>query len=156
MPIADPMTGLRGVPSLHAAVPQHPATAATRRHWAYAVFAGLTLLAPLPIAIFDGWVPLARIAMLATVTVAVAATEGAAGPVGMITGLLVAHAAVYTLLLAAVAVLIGLGLQRLPRRVAVALLVSALALAAGAAAVGRPYVTPFGHEPRANLFGVLS
>lgn len=141
---------------MRAAAPQPTAAVAGRRRWIVAVFFGLSLLAPLPIAIFDGWVPLARIAMLAAVTVAVAATEGAAGPVGMITGLLVGHAAVYALLLAAVAALVARGLERLPRRLAIAVFVSALALATAAALVGRPYVTPFGQEPRANLFGLLS
>lgn len=130
--------------------------AAKRRRWTLAVFLGLSLLAPLPIAIFDGWVPLARVAMLASVSVAVAATEGAAGPVGMITGLLVGHAAVYALLLAAVAALIGRGLQRLPHRLAIAVFAAALIVAIVAAMVGKPYVTPFGQEPRANLLGLLS
>lgn len=124
---------------------------ASRFPFATVVFAALFLLAPLPILVFEGSVPLARICLLAAVSVAVALREGASGPVGMIVGLLVGHALVYLLLVFVAARLAARGLRRLPQTPAIVLLGACVAAGAAVALVAQPYVTPFGLEPRANL-----
>ncbi len=121
-----------------------------------AIFAGLALLAPLPVAFFGAVVPLIRIYLLTTVSVAVASSEGAAGPVAMITGLFVAHSVAYTLLLILIATVIARGLRLLPARAALALVLVALSAGLALAVLTDPYVTPFGLSPRSNLLGALS
>ena len=92
----------------------------------------------------------------AGVSVTVAATEGAGGPVAMITGFLIAHAVAYTILLLVLARLARRVLRRLPHWFAVALLAACLAVGIGVAVLTEPYVTPFGQHPHANLLGILS
>lgn len=119
-------------------------------------FAALFFLAPLPTFIFEGLVPLANMFLMAFVAATVAASQGAGGPVGWIVLLLIAHVVVYCAVLAAAALLARIGLRRLPRRFAFAIVTGLLAVALAFAILTEPYVTPFGPQPRANLFGALS
>lgn len=133
-------------------------TPAARRPlpWAAIVFACLALLLPLPFLFFDAFIPLARMALLTSVTIAVAVREGAGGPVRMIVGMFVAHTVVYTLVLAFAARLVATGLRRLPTTTALMVVTAALVAGLAWATLTRPYVTPFGVEPRSNLFEALS
>ncbi len=117
---------------------------------------GLAVLLPLPLMIFDASIPLVRMGMLAAVSIAVMLTEGAAGPVAMLTGIFVAHATVYACLVALVANLGARAMRRLPPGVALAVIAALLATGLGFALFTEPYITPFGLAPRSNLLGVLS
>lgn len=146
----------RGVrPPLPGAGRRQNVDPARRFPFTVAVFLALFLLAPLPILVFEGSIPLARIFILAGVSIAVALSEGAGGPVGMITGLLVAHALAYCLLLYVAARLTARALRLLPTRAAVALLGLCAAIGVLAGLLFQPYVTPFGQQPRANLLEAL-
>ncbi len=120
------------------------------------LWAGLALLLPLPLLVFDGMVPLVRIVLLATVTAAVAIREGAAGPVQMILVMFVAHAMIYAAVLALAARLASRALRRWSgprlRRIVFAGILAAAVLAS----ITTPYATPFAPAPRSSLLGVLS
>ena len=120
------------------------------------VFAGLALLAPLPLLVFDGMVPLARFFLLSTVSLLLVVTEGSAGPVKMITFLLVSHTLVYLLMLMVVSRLAARGLRQLPPRAVLAGLGLILAIALSIALFTDLYTTPFGVTPTSNLLGALS
>jgi hypothetical protein len=129
-------------------------TVRTARWLLFALFA-LTVPVPL-LGPFGAFAPTVRYVMLAAATGAVAATEGAAGPVLGILALFAIHAAVY-LVLAWVAAWIvarlGATLSPAARRIAVYALCAVLLLGSLVLDV---YLTPFGPTPRANLLGVLS
>ncbi len=128
----------------------------TRAPLASLLGVGLAVLLPLPLMIFDGSIPLVRIYTLAAVSVAVALTEGAAGPVAMITGIFVAHAVVYSCLVTVLAKVGARAMRHLPAGVALAVIAAVLATGLGFALFTEPYLTPFGLTPRSNLLGVLS
>ena len=124
-----------------------------RRLW----FFGLWLLLPWPFVLFgEAFVPAVRFVILAGAASAVALTEGAAGPVGMIIGLFVGYAIGTTLLCWLFAWLISLALAPLPettaRRLTLACLVAGLVFAL----LFDPYTTPFGRASRGGLLEVLS
>lgn len=127
-----------------------------RAAWGW-LFATFVLVLPFPVlGPFGGMIPPVRHLILLAATSAVAASEGAAGPV---TGLLVLFAlhAVVTLLVAlalawVAARLLG-GLQPGVRR---SLVWVAIALMLAIASIFELYTPPFGRSPTANLFGVLS
>jgi hypothetical protein len=121
-----------------------------------ALFLGLFFLLPLPILVFDGLVPVARIVLLAVVCILVGFFEGASGPVMSITFLMVAQAAVYTLILGAVAWLADRALRPIPPRMVRTVLLVALAAALFASIAFDVYTTPFGRTAQSNLFGALS
>jgi hypothetical protein len=124
--------------------------------WAAIVFVSLALLLPLPFLFFDAFIPLARMVLLTSVTIAVAVTEGAGGPVRMIVGMFVAHSVVYALVLAFAARMTAVGLRRLPASAALVLVTAALVAGLAWAVLTRPYITPFGVTPRSNLLEALS
>ena len=129
-------------------------TVRTARWLLFGVFV-LTVPVPL-LGPFAAFAPTVRYVMLAAATGAVAATEGAAGPVPGILALFVVHAAVYLALawLAAwVAARLSARLSPAARRISVVALCAALLLGSLALDV---YLTPFGPTPTTNLLGVLS
>jgi hypothetical protein len=126
---------------------------ATRWAW----FLGLWLMLPWPMALLaHASVPAARYALLTLVCLAMAALEGAGGPVPWIVALFAAHALVYTGLAWAIAWAAGRALSPLgpARRRLVTL--GALALAFALTLGFDVYRTPFGSAPFSNLLGVLS
>jgi len=135
---------------------ENRSTAGRRSALAWAIFAGLAVLAPLPIAIFDGLVPLARLLLLAVVSSLVAITEGSGGPVGLITLVFIGHVVVYTTTLAIAARLIAAALQRILADRAMPVVLLAIAMAIVFALATTPYSTPFAPLPHSNLVGVLS
>lgn len=129
----------------------------SRRGLRWVWFLGLFVLAPWPLsAIGDAYVPAIRYAMLATAGIAVAAAEGAQGPVPLIIGLMTVAAVGYTALCLALAGLIVRALERLGRIPALGVTLLALCVALAVALVGTPYLTPFGHAPRGGLLEILS
>jgi len=120
------------------------------------LWAGLALLLPLPLLVFDGMVPLVRMILLATVTAAVAIREGTAGPVQMILIMFVAHAVVYGAALALLAWLASRALRRWSGPRLRRIVISAILVGAVLACLTTPYATPFAPAPRSNLLGVLS
>lgn len=121
------------------------------------LFVSLFVLAPLPMVGIDLAVfPAARYCLLAGVCIAVGLTEGAAGPVGMITALFTANALVYTAVLWGVSWLAARGLARLPRIPTRNALLVVIAIAALSALLFDVYITPYGVAARANLVGALS
>lgn len=122
--------------------------------WLFATFA---LVLPFPIlGPFGGLVPPVRHLILLAATSAVAATEGAAGPVPGLMALFALHAVVgllISLALAWVASRLLGGLQPSLRRSVVWI---AIALMVAIASIFELYTTPFGRAPTASLLGVLS
>jgi hypothetical protein len=122
--------------------------------WLFATFA---LVLPFPIlGPFGGLVPTVRHLILLAATSAVAATEGAAGPVPALMALFALHAVVGLLVSLALAwvasrLLGGLkpGLRRSFVWIAIALMVAV-------ASIFELYTTPPGRAPTARLLGVLS
>jgi len=115
------------------------------------------LLVPLPFFLIEtGLVPAARILMLGVVSVALLATEGAQGVVGIVTAMLLVQASVYVALLWWVAHGVSRLLARAaPRRVAAvttALVVVSLLVAASFEVYHTPFRT---RSPRANLLQVF-
>lgn len=127
-----------------------------RAAWGW-LFAAFVLMLPFPVlGPFGGLVPPVHHLILLAATSAVAATEGAAGPVPGLLILFALHAVATLLLALALAwvasrLLGGLqpGLRRSVVWVAIALMV---AIASGF----ELYAPPFGRAPTANLLGVLS
>ncbi len=124
------------------------------RRW---LWLGFALMLPFPaIGPFGGFVPAVRHAILLVATGAVAATEGAAGPVPGILALFGVHLVVTLLLAWILAWIVARALVSLSdaarRNVVCAVVVAMLVCAL----VFEPYVTPFGRSPTANLIGVLS
>lgn len=113
------------------------------------------LLAPLPMFTFEGLVPVARYLLLAAICVGMRIAEGPGGVVWPLTGLFLAQAAVYGLLLWALAALVGRALRPLSPRTRGALVVVLVAAATLWAVASEPYVTPFGPAARGNLLLVL-
>ncbi|MBK7952125.1 MAG: hypothetical protein IPK00_26080 [Deltaproteobacteria bacterium] len=127
-----------------------------RSAWGW-LFATFVLVLPFPVlGPFGGMVPPANHLILLAATSAVAASEGAAGPVPGLLVLFALHAVVT--LLAALALawvasrLLG-GLQPGVRR---SLVWVAIALMLAIALSFELYTPPFGRAPTANLLGVLS
>lgn len=122
--------------------------------WLFATFA---LVLPFPIlGPFGGMVPPVRHLILLAATSAVAASEGAAGPVLGLLALFALHAVVtlvVSLALAWVASRLLGGLQPGVRR---SLVWVAIALMVAIALSFELYTTPFGRSQTANLLGVLS
>lgn len=125
------------------------------RGWRRLLFLALLLLVPVPMLVFDGWVPTANLYLMSAVCGAVWLAEGAAGPVRTITGLLAAHAAVYTVVFWGVAWTVDRLTARISPPVRRALLLVPLAIAIAVAAVRPIYVTPFGRTARSTLLGAL-
>lgn len=126
------------------------------RRW---IFFAIVLTAPLPMAPmpgFDALVPPARYLLLGGVAGAYAITEGAAGPVGLLVLLFLAHAAVYLIAAWGAAWLVARLLSPLSpgsRRAVVLAVVLAMLFASLALDL---YRTPFGRASTTNLWGVLS
>ena len=117
---------------------------------------GLLLMLPMPMLVLDnGLVPVVRFLLLGGVCVAVMLVEDAAGVVGFLALVFLAHAIVYAGLLWLLAFAISQGLARLPPRRLAALTLAALALALLTATATRPYRTPFGRAADGNLVEVL-
>ena len=115
------------------------------------------LLVPLPFFLVEtGFVPAARILMLASVVVALFAAEGAQGTVGILAALLLAQASVYVAFLWWVADRVSRVLARAsPRRVAAAtaaLVVVSLLVASSFEIYRTPFRT---RSLRANLMRVF-
>ena len=107
---------------------------------------------PLPmLGPFGATIPAARFVLLAGAAGLIAALEGAAGPVPAIVAVLIGHAVAYTLVCAGLRMLAPFSADA--RRVAV---FSALALALAIALGFDLYTTPFGTQPTASLWNVLS
>ena len=123
--------------------------------WMLAVLFFFVLPLPL-LGPFGATIPAARFVLLAGAAGLIAALEGAAGPVPAIVALLIGHAVAYTLVCAGLA---WAAMRMLApfsadaRRVAV---FSALALALAIALGFDLYTTPFGTQPTASLWNVLS
>jgi hypothetical protein len=128
-------------------------TRTTRRLW----LLGLWLLVPWPLTVFsESFVPAVRYTILATATALVAVTEGAAGPVGMILGLMVGYALATTALCWLLAWAISRLLGRLPERRARLITFGCLGGGLLLALVFEPYRTTFGRAARGGLLAVLS
>ena len=128
-------------------------SARSTRWLLFAVFSiALPFSSPPP---FGGFVPAVHNLALFAATGAVAAAEGVAGPVKPIL-IMFAMQTVGTLLACALlAWLITWILARLPARARTIVALGVCAALLGTA-IARPiYDTPFGRQPRANLFGVL-
>jgi len=126
---------------------------ALRRVW----FLGLWLLRPWPLTVVgDAFVPSVRYALLACAGSAVAFTEGAAGPVGLIVALFVGVALVTALACWIIAWAIARGLARIPVALATKLTWGCLGLGLLVALVFEPYRTPFGRALTGGLLQVLS
>lgn len=121
------------------------------------LFVVLALALPVPmLGPFDALVPPARYAILLAAASAVAAVEGAAGPVPMILALFAVQTTGALGLAAILAWAVGRLLSPLgpgSRRALVLAACAGLLLAALAIDL---YRTPFGRAPRANLLRVLS
>jgi hypothetical protein len=100
--------------------------------------------------------PTARYLLLAVVTAAVMAVEGAAGPVPLILALFAGHALVYLLLAWLVTRLCTRLLSRLHTRARTGVVVAGCAALLLIALLFDLYITPFGGLPRSNLLGLLS
>jgi len=116
---------------------------------------GLVAMAPVPLmlGVASGFMPVARVLMFAGVCLAVMIVEGMQGAVDLLALILIAQALVYGALWFVVASVAGRVLALLPRRVAMAGVV--LALAAGVVLTSSIswYQTPFrGAGTQANLW----
>jgi hypothetical protein len=124
-----------------------------RRLW----FAGLWLLFPWPLLIFsDCFVPAVRYLLLGSVAATVGLAEGASGPVGLVTLLLLGMAALTTLGCWLMAWMISKLLARLPIGAQRAISWACIAAAFAASLVFEPYRTPFGRTLTGGLLAVLS
>lgn len=131
--------------------PSHPRT--LRRVW----FVGLWLVLPWPMFVFnDAVVPAVRYALLATVALAMAVTQGAAGPVVLIVVLFVAMALGTTLGCWLLAWGIEKLLRNLPPTAQRTITFGALAVALVWAVAFAPYRTSFGRTLTGGLLDVLS
>ena len=124
---------------------------ATRR----TLFLAALLLAPLPMFGFDAWLPVARYVLLAAVCVGMRVVEGPGGVVWQLTGLFLAHALVYGLLIWLATRFAERALRSLSSRSRGALVVSGVLGVLVWAIATQPYVTPFGPAARGNLLHVL-
>jgi len=117
----------------------------------FAITVPLPLLGPL-----YAFAPAARYGILASVTAAVAITEGASGPVPLIFLLFALHAVIYLVLEWLFAWLMARGLSRLSSTSQRALVFAICGvLLVGSVALDL-YRTPFGTLPRSNLLGLFS
>jgi len=124
-----------------------------RRLW----FIGLWLLLPWPIFAFgDAFVPAARYAILGIVAAAVAITEGASGPVGLILLLFASMTVGTTLGCWLLAWMIAKLLAVLPDTAARRVTFAALSIALLWALLFAPYHTHFGRAARGGLLEILS
>lgn len=124
------------------------------RRW---LWLGFALMLPFPVlGPFGGFVPAARHAILFAATGAIAATEGAAGPVQGILLLFAVHLLATLLLTWLLAFLASRALATLSDSVRRNLVYGVLAVMLVCALAFAPYETPFGRAPTANLLGVLS
>jgi hypothetical protein len=114
------------------------------------------LLLPLPFFLAQvGTVPAARILMLGSVGLAVIASEGARGVVGLGAAILMTQAAFYLALLWVAAALAARGLVRLPRPLPTALTLGVVLAAVIAAVEIDLYRDPFrAHALRTNILHV--
>ncbi len=121
------------------------------------LFCVFVLTVPLPmLGPWEVLAPTARYLLLAVVTAAVMAVEGAAGPVPLILALFAGHALVYLLLAWLVTRLCTRLLTRLPTRASTGVVLAACAALLALSIVLELYITPFGSLPRSNLLGLLS
>ncbi len=121
------------------------------------LFVVFFLALPLPmLGPWTGVVPPARMAMLFAATAAVAASEGAAGPVPGLLVLFAVHAFAMLAIAWALAWTVARGLAPLSPSARRACALGACALLVGAALAFELYRTPFGRAPSVNLWGALS
>lgn len=120
-------------------------------------FAALFVAAPLPMLFFErALVPAARYALLAGVSLAVVAREGATGPAVGIALVFAVHALGYGLLCWIAAGLVARAVAVLPTPVGAALLWGAVALGLAVGLGFEIYRTPFGRAPWGSLLDALS
>jgi len=124
------------------------------RRW---LLLALVLTLPLPVlGPFGGLVPPVRHWILLAVTTAVAASEGAAGPVPGLLILFAVHALGTLALAFALAWAVARALASLPERARGTVVLLACAAMLALALATEPYQPPFGRSPTTNLLGVLS
>jgi hypothetical protein len=128
-------------------------TQGIRRLW----FAGFFFLLPWSMVIYSGpWVPAVRFVILGGVASLVAVAEGAAGPVGGMVFLFLAHAVVTTIFCWVLAWIVARLLSRLPERLALRITFACLATGLAVSLLLDPYRTPFGRAARGGLLEILS
>ncbi|MAI80652.1 MAG: hypothetical protein CL917_17055 [Deltaproteobacteria bacterium] len=121
------------------------------------IFITLALTVPLPLlGPFPVLAPAVRYLLLATVTSSVALVEGASGPVPLILLLFAVHALVYLVLEWLVAALLARSLSRLTRPSRRLIVLTTCGFLFLMAITFNLYHMPFGTNPKANLFGLLS
>ncbi|MBC8292778.1 MAG: hypothetical protein H8E45_06375 [Proteobacteria bacterium] len=121
------------------------------------LFCVFVLTVPLPmLGPWEVLAPTARYLLLAVVTAAVMAVEGAAGPVPLIFTLFAGHALLYLLLSWLAARLCTRLVNRLPAHARTGVVVAACAALLLIALMFDLYITPFGGLPHSNLLGLLS
>jgi hypothetical protein len=128
-------------------------TRAVRRLW----FVGFFFLLPWSMVIYEGaWVPAVRYLILGSAASAIALMEGAAGPVGGLVFLFLAHAVVTTAFCWLLAWGIARLLERLSDRARDRITYSCLLAGLLIGLLFDPYHTPFGRALRGGLLEILS
>jgi hypothetical protein len=120
------------------------------------LFLGLFFLLPVPIVVFGGRVPLARVAELAALCILVAAREGTGGPVKSMIFLFASEALAGAALCWLAAWLVERRLRFFPGRSVDLALFAVVVVAVVAALLFEVYVTPFGQAPQGNLWDALT